>query len=324
MKLLDELLSQDEPTQNFVRNAIKQELGRIDITTEAFEKAYTYAKLVKEISGLPNMECGGYLTIPKDCTDRIARDAFLASDQDVREGLFQIQAKDVIKAGKEISAKGHRVVGWWHSHGMMDTFFSNLDDQGQETVLNEIAGSNHIIISQEEEIADPQVISEGKILVISDPSNPGRRYELEFNRKPLFVQGTRFKLIEDKKISFSYGLVVNCQPGKRKPYAEIATQEYCGFCKQSTYDSRVVGVRLHDSGAFYLDETKMKEEIKKKVKMRGILSKMLGGIFGNGLGQNKLLGDEAFGDSENKSDSHESLPYAIRISNEPIPPKQKE
>ena len=142
MKDLDALLGQGEPEE--IKTVANNGLDSLHITDYAFEKAYAYARLAVQ-KARRTIECGGYLIAPKGAQDRIATDSFLARNQDVSEGLFTIEAEDVIKAGKEINEMGYKVLGWWHSHGNLETFFSPTDDNGQRTVLNEICAFNYII-----------------------------------------------------------------------------------------------------------------------------------------------------------------------------------
>ena len=131
MSGLDDLLGGGEPKE--IEEKKDHGLDSLRITVHALEKAYAYARLACGIAGR-SIECGGYLITPKNIRDRIVRDTFLAKNQDVSGGLFTIEAEDVIKAGREINARGYRVLGWWHSHGNLQTFFSDTDNRGQRTV----------------------------------------------------------------------------------------------------------------------------------------------------------------------------------------------
>ena len=173
MKDLDSLLRQGEPEKRNL--VVNYGLDTIHLTDYAYEKAYTYARLaVKKARG--TIECGGYLIAPREAVDRIATDAFLARNQDVSSGLFTIEAEEVIKAGREINEMGYRVLGWWHSHGNLQTFFSDTDNRGQRTVLNEIGSFNYVTYREEKDVGNLEVRVEDGKLVMFDKKNPGRKY----------------------------------------------------------------------------------------------------------------------------------------------------
>lgn len=265
MKDLGALLGGGEPERK--PTIISNGLDTIHITQYAFEKAYAYARLAcKKAKG--SIECGGYLIAPKDSGDRVATDSFLAKNQDVSSGLFTIKAEDVIKAGREINEKGYRVLGWWHSHGNLNTFFSQTDDNGQRTVLNEIGSFNYITQREEKEVKNLEVrIDDGRV-VMFDRRSPERKYEIEVGN-PGKLSIAKLKLQQERRIGFAYGLVVNNTRRKkeRKPYAEIATRELCGFCRGSKDKSVPVEVTFFDTGEFEIDGDALMAEIKDRVKM---------------------------------------------------------
>lgn len=265
MNGLDDLLNQEEPEE---KNVIKRNnLNSLRITKYAFEKAYAYARLACDIAK-ESIECGGYLIAPKGAKDRIATDSFLAKNQDVSAGLFTIKAEDVIKAGREIDEIGYKVLGWWHSHGDLETFFSSIDDGGQMTVLNEISAINYITRRERKNIDNLIVQDKGGRIVMFDKSSPERKYEIEFNGNPAELSIANLKLQLEKKIGFAYGLVVNVMGSKREPYAEIATREMCGFCRNSKDTSVPVNIKLYENGEFVIDDDSLRKEIKERVKMR--------------------------------------------------------
>jgi proteasome lid subunit RPN8/RPN11 len=265
MNGLDNLLNQEEPEEE--RNSKRNTLTSLRITNYAFEKAYGYAKIACDIAE-GTIECGGYLITPKGTRDRVATDSFLAKNQDVSDGLFTIEAEDVIKAGSDIDGMGYKVLGWWHSHAHLDTFFSATDDDGQMTVLNEIAAINYITRRETKDVDNLVVrVRDGRI-VMYDKRSPERKYQFELNRKASKDLVSGLKLIQEKKVGFAYGLVVNVKEPERKPYAEIAIRDLCGFCRNSHDESAQVGVELYEDGDFVIDEDSLRKEIKERVKMR--------------------------------------------------------
>ncbi len=260
MSNLDFLLSQGEPEKK--KDKQKTGLDSLRITNYAFEKAYAYARLACKAHG-GQIECGGYLTTSKEANDRIARDAFLAKGQDVLGGLYTLNAEDVIRAGREIDASGHKVLGWWHSHGHMKTFFSPTDDNGQLTVLNEIAPFNYVQQINEGKLENVETrMKDGKVQLF-ERNNPQKIYELDLEGKNII--NPKLSIIQDKRIGFAYGLVVNAWK-KREPYVEIATRDFCAFCRTSIDESFVANLELFDDGPFILDEKALAKEIKDRVR----------------------------------------------------------
>ncbi len=265
MRNLIELLEGGEPERKpkIVSNGLKT----LHITEYAYEKAYAYARLAcKKAKG--SIECGGYLIAPKDAKDRIATDSFLAKNQDVRDGLFTIEAKDVIEAGREVNEMGYKVLGWWHSHGNTGTFFSKLDDDGQKTVLNEIGAFNYIAQIDTKEVGNLEARIEDGRIVMFDKRNPGRRYEIEVDGDPTKISIAKLILQQEKRIGFAYGLVVNNVKTDKKPYIEIATREICSSCKASKYESVRSGITFFNVGEGVIDEKALMNDIKKRVKMK--------------------------------------------------------
>ena len=209
MKNLDELLSDQEPEQDKVKQINTDLLEEVYITRSTYDKAFAYAKLVCKVSKNPGTEIVGYLITPKEARDRIARDAYLVKGQLAGPGEIKINPEDVIKAGREIDAKGYRVLGWWHSHGDLETFHSAIDKDNQMTILNAIAPFNYIT-EREEEIIDRNLkvcIEHGR-LILFDKNNRGVRYEIE-TEDASKIAIARMRLIEERRIGFAYSLVVH-------------------------------------------------------------------------------------------------------------------
>src|SRR3989344_380781 len=111
MKDLDALLAGGEPGED-VKGSKENNFSELYLSRYTYEKAFRYARLVME-GKFGTMEVGGFLTTPKDAQDRIARDAFLAKNQEVARAFYRLDAESVQKAGKEIEEKGQKVIGWW-------------------------------------------------------------------------------------------------------------------------------------------------------------------------------------------------------------------
>lgn len=267
MSELDNLLNQGEPER--IEKDKGYGLDSLHVTNYAFEKAYAYARLAVQKAGR-TIECGGYLIAQKNTPDRIATDSFLARNQDVSDGLFTIEAENVIKAGREINKMGYRVLGWWHSHGLIKSgaFFSYIDNNGQRTVLNEIAAINYVTQKDEKDVGNLEVQVRNGKLIMFDKKSPERKYQINLKDKVSKKTIGGLTLIQDKKIGFAYGLVVTAHKRKRKPYAEIATRDLCGFCRNSKEESVVVNVKLYDKGDFVINEDVLRKEIEDRVNMR--------------------------------------------------------
>ncbi len=269
MKNIEQLLRQEEPEE---KPEVQEEtvLETVNITRYALEKAYAYARLTNEMfDPKEGIECGGYLITPRNAQDRIARDSYLARGQEVSGGEYRVSGRNVIHTGRELEQIGQKVLGWWHSHGHMSTFFSMTDDRGQLTVLNEIAPMNYVLQKKQTEVKNLEVLerNENKV-VLHDPKYPSRKYELEVKGNGKSIAIPQFKVSEEKKIGFAYGIVVNDKNRERNPYAELATREYC-FCCRNFYDSsRQVSVAVVDEGRFEIDEDELRKEIRTRVKRK--------------------------------------------------------
>ncbi|VVB78890.1 Prokaryotic homologs of the JAB domain protein [uncultured archaeon] len=240
---------------------IGADFDSIYISKYAFEKAYTYAELACELAG-HTIECGGYLICPEDSSDRIARDSFLAREQRVSEGLYVLRPEDVRRAGNEIENLGSKVLGWWHSHGELSTFFSCVDDRGQMTCLNAIAPKYYITKFFETELKNIERTVNGNKIILFDRKKSSRKYELEINDPHVEISG--LKIIQEKRVGFSYGLVVN-KSETRLPYSEIAVRDLCTVCRQSHDISYIVDVKLFEDGDFKIDRDAIIAELKEKV-----------------------------------------------------------
>ena len=120
------------------KKAVQEPDEALRITKGAYEKAMLYAKLVSEIAG-SGMECYGYLLKPKDSVEDIVTDVYLGDGQDALSAHVYLSGEGVKRAMDEMEPMGYQIVGWWHSHGTMDTFHSGWDKRNFLTVLHSIA-----------------------------------------------------------------------------------------------------------------------------------------------------------------------------------------
>ncbi len=275
MNELDELLMGKEPSKEIKKK--QGELSELIITDYAYTKACMYAQIAcKERK--ESIECGGYLLAKKNENNRIVTDVILANGQDVSSGTFEISGNFVIAAGKEIDSLGYKVLGWWHSHGELQTFFSSIDKQGQLTVLNGIAGTNYILKTKRQEIEELEYFYEPEtnLITIIDKKNPERRYEFKQDGIIERPNLSNFTIVEEKKIGFSYGLVVNAKIHD-PPYAEIAQRDFCSKCRKMHDTSFETNVNILTSQEDrFLDRKELENDIKKRVKFGNLLSILMG------------------------------------------------
>ena len=262
---LDTLLKGKEPEEE-QKKEINFGLNELHISRYTYEKAFKYAKFVVKIKRR-NSEIGGFLTTPKNAQDRVARDAFLTRDQLVSAVNYKLDAEKVLEAGKEIESQGNKIIGWWHSHGRGTSYHSDVDDENQMVLLNQIAPSNYITLPQEKTYENLQSRVEGDKIIFWDPENPNTKYQLELKKQSPELVAERLKILKDKKIGFAYSFVVNFNRWLRKrvPYSEIATRDLCRSCMNPEDVSIPVKHKIFDEGEFYIDDNKLIEEIKDKV-----------------------------------------------------------
>lgn len=269
MKNLDFLLSGEEPV---ARQEKKEKIMDVQITQYALDRAFKYAELVCDVHNR-ELECIGYLITPKNSGDRIARDAYLAREQEVGGAHVELSAEDVIKAGREIDSLGHRVLGWWHSHAGFHTFHSGTDANNQMTVLNEIAPINYIREIEERKLENMEIQKLDGKLILFDKKNPRLKYEIKVGDSDLAIAG--LNISEEKRTGFAYSLVVNNtkswsifgrkKEGKREPYAEIATREFCPDCRKTHDKSEKAKITIFPETGI-MNEEEMKQEVKDRVK----------------------------------------------------------
>lgn len=266
---LDMLLAGDEPEE---RQEDKGNFGfdELHISKYAYEKAFRYAKLVMQ-GRWGSIEIGGFLTKPRDVPDRVARDAFLARDQEVGRAFYQLDAEDVLKAGKEIEEAGQKIIGWWHSHGKFDTSHSEIDAKNQMVLLNQISPSNYIIVPYQRAYEGLQSRVEGNRIVFWEPNNPSVKFQLELKDEIPEAGVERLKIFEDRRIGFAYSFVVNWHRwlSRRVPYCEIATRDLCSSCVHPMDVSVSVGCRIFDEGEYKIDDAQLMAEINEKVYIDG-------------------------------------------------------
>ena len=287
------------------RNLISQ----VYITSPALEKAYRYAELVCDVLK-ESLECYGYLITPKDTNDRVARDVYLAANQEASSAGVEVSGQGIIESGREIDKIGFRVLGWWHSHADFDTFHSSTDNKNMLKILNVIAPTNYIVGRREILLLNGQVgvRRKGKDVEIYDVNNPDRR--ITFNPNGEDFDPELLSALSDVKVNmpvrvgFAYSVVVNARRGK--PYCEIATKDYCGLCWEGDERSVKSRLRIVDGPKVSMNKKEMSLEIKTKVKkprpiipVKSFLTRFKG-LFGG----------------SRKSNVRNTYPYNTNVQNE--------
>ncbi|MEI7718388.1 MAG: Mov34/MPN/PAD-1 family protein [archaeon] len=325
MKDLDFLLGQSEAAvKTGSAKSIEKLFGgdkfdALQISEGVYNKAFVYASVVCEVSNNDGTEIGGYLITPKGSKDRIARGIYLTPNQFVGSGEIKIAPEDVITSGREIDAMGYKVLGWWHSHGDLETFHSGIDVDNQMTVLNAIASSNYVTERRERE--NPEITLVGNKIVVTDPKHPGVKYEFAV-KDPALLDVVSKKVEEESKIGFAYSMVVHGSqrprgkfgPGsergellmqegalifakkgerERVPYAEIATRRRCSDCQKLNDTSNLVDIMVYkDEEQQDIDESLIRKEIETKVKIRKPVT-FFGG-WGGKKGKHKGKGQQVY------------------------------
>jgi len=98
-----------------------------------------FGVLIKDISKTPH-ELALYLLANKDdlkVNNPIVKDVYIAHKQEVFPSFVNISGAGDILSLKEIRSLNKKIIGWGHSHGMHNTFFSGTDKSTIETFLDD-------------------------------------------------------------------------------------------------------------------------------------------------------------------------------------------
>jgi proteasome lid subunit RPN8/RPN11 len=269
--------------ENLLNSEAKAEVKERDyfsnmyITKEALEKAQIYAALVKDHSGKP-IECMGYCIGDPERKSRVVEDIYFAPNQDNHTASTKISAESVVQAGREIRAMNKRVLGWWHSHADFNPFHSGTDIENHQTVAYQIAPSNYITVYDEVDFLESEIKKTTKDghsnLIICDRNNSSKRLEIffsELEENPLSrLPIEKILMRVPRRISYAYSMVVNAIG--THPYTEVATLDFCPHCNRDEYAAKVVQLKVMNySTGIAIDEAKMKEEIKQKMRVPRIM-----------------------------------------------------
>lgn len=270
---LEALLSREQAAEECDTHVLvsRNPIAQAYITKSALAKANAYARLARDVLE-ENVECYGYLISPKNVKDRIVRDVYLASHQEVSSAEVKIDGESVIEAGRTIDRMGYKVLGWWHSHAAYSTFHSTTDDENMMKVLNAIAPTNYITIHKQIPLlsGDLKVRKKGADLEVYVAQHPSENLKLHLGSDKFDVGDAEVvKRVTARlpvNIGFAYSIVVNARGDK--PYCEIATRHSCDFCDQSEDKSVEARLRIVDRGELKVDEEELHREIKLKLQKR--------------------------------------------------------
>lgn len=142
---------------------VDDEFKTVTITSEAFRKGNYISRRVCEIAGTP-LEIYLYAldnrTLPNE-SQRVVRDLYIAKDQEVT--AVKCDDNDPIPSKLDIRDNlKKRIIGWVHSHGALDPFFSHgrtngemTDEEGMVEILKTCSLTKHI------RVLDPMIRGEG-------------------------------------------------------------------------------------------------------------------------------------------------------------------
>jgi len=195
------------------------ELKLIPISRYAFDKIHNYSLLLKQITGR-ELECGGYLVSPKDTKDiiKIVYDATYMFDQDVSLARGWGSLEGLKRTISEAEEKEHTLLGFWHSHGALAVFPSNVDKEAADFLISydskniEYDAGEHPFELKEDD-------SKTKILVPS-VGNPYEFLEIGIPSTKLAKESVEVRLKKMDRVRYWYLLIVNNKED-RPYYGEI-------------------------------------------------------------------------------------------------------
>jgi len=260
--------------ENNSKEEIDELFSELMITDYAYKKIKAYASLACIIAH-ESIECGGYLVTPKEDYDCIVKDAYLSKNQKVTGVEYIVDSEPDMDFLKEIKNDGYKVLGWWHSHGSMNTFHSGTDDNTFKSIYYNIFPYNKkeldreiISLSGNSFKIEYQTDKTGDNCINFKSNNflediIEMRVGNNFNLNDIEIKGIKIKKF--KGISFAYSLVVN-RFYSAAPYAEVAIKH------PKTIEIKInKGIKVNEiiSNLSSLDYKKILEEIKTRVIYKG-------------------------------------------------------
>lgn len=131
--------------EELLRNEKVNDVTDFNITDYALAKAIAYAKVICAISNMPdieqfdqNWEGYGYLLKDEWGLEDTVTDIIFAEHQEVYAAYVHVHAQGVGNAVKTAEELGYQIVGWWHSHGDLETSPSSTDYKNFITVTKSV------------------------------------------------------------------------------------------------------------------------------------------------------------------------------------------
>lgn len=153
--MLSSAISKDEAKERADRNQNKLRISR-----GAYEKIKLYANLTSKITHI-GMECYGYLLRPKWSPDDLITNVYFADEQLDQQAHTLVPVEGIRRAMAAVDRMDYEIVGWWHSHGEINTFHSETDKRNFRKVHDGI--SPHTIFRYEDA---PYIVDESNNRVV--------------------------------------------------------------------------------------------------------------------------------------------------------------
>ncbi len=223
----------------------------IKITQYAYKKMLLYAKLAD------TQECYGWLIKKKEEEGSTITDVFFAPDQDNSPASTEVSGEAVASASKEL--KDYDVLGWWHSHANMSPVHSITDKNNMIDITKLVAQHNFIedieTIPLQLDNKDNNLIYKNFIYTIDINSD---------NKEKLLELIKSIDIKINNFIGFAYSVVVN---NRGDNFSVVGTSIFNPSTKEFVSAEHNTPLEILDKDeVIYLDEDKMKEEVKSKIK----------------------------------------------------------
>lgn len=179
-----------------IENRIREELSPIKITSYAYEKANYIARRVCQLAGTP-LEVAFYLLddslIGRE-PDITIRDVYIGHDQVIKNNHCDITPQGKRLSFNDVKSQGKRIVGWPHSHGEFDIYFSGEDYQTMQNHLETWGISKDIEISGFDLNNSLKFFS---AFVVND-KNDDPAYGIMINKPRYFIEDNQLKSTTDE------------------------------------------------------------------------------------------------------------------------------
>ncbi len=219
---------------------IVKALTPVKITSYALEKANYASRRLCELME-EDIELGFFL-LGDNSSDRIIKDIYIAPDQILEKDKCRVRGKGVLNSVRMLRQTDMKILGWGHSHGYGDNFYSDIDDNTIFEFINDRGikfqlGIDLDVTSKTSSIRLAQNGSGSYIeIVMEEGSSPLRVYGscldvLSGLIKDDYLSQMPFKLSKTTTISLKYFLGLTFNARNDTPYCAI-TYKYNGENKR--------------------------------------------------------------------------------------------